>query len=164
MRSRRAGERTARRALWLVPAAFLAHCAEELPAFPEWATRHFGTTTTRFYIASHCVLIPAMLGLVASAARRPARRGATTLAAAVAFGLIANAGFHALAMRRFGEYSPGIVTGVGVMVPASAYALWRLRRAGMLGTDDLLLAAVLGAGFNAAAVGSLRLDAPKLGG
>ncbi len=33
---------------WLVPTAFLAHCAEELPRFPRWATDHFETTTTRF--------------------------------------------------------------------------------------------------------------------
>ena len=93
-----------------------------------------------------------------------ATRGGTTLAAAVAFGLIANAGFHALAMRRFGEYSPGVVTGLGVMAPASAHAVWRLRGAGVLGRGDLLAAALLGAGLNAAAVGSLRLDAPRLGG
>lgn len=148
----------------MVPAGFLVHCAEELPAFPEWATRHFGTTTTRFYIASHCVLIPGMVGVVASGARPGATRGGTTLAAAVAFGLIANAGFHAVAMRRFGEYSPGVVTGLGVMAPVSAHGLWRLRGAGVLGRGDLLAAALLGAGLNAAAVGSLRLDAPRLSG
>ena len=135
-----------------------------VPAFPEWATRHFGTTTDRFYLASHCVLIPGVVGAVASGARPRATRGATTLAAAVAFGLIANAGFHALATRRFGEYSPGVVTGLGAMAPASAYALWRLRRAGVLDRRDLLAAALLGAGLNAAAVGSFHLDAPRLGG
>jgi hypothetical protein len=86
------------------------------------------------------------------------------LAAGVAFGLIANAGFHVLATRRFGEYSPGVVTGLGTVAPASAYSLWRLRGAGVLGRGDLLTAALLGAVLNGAAVGSLRLDAPRLGG
>jgi len=43
---------------WLPLAVFGAHVAEEyVSGFPEWATRHFGTTSRRFFIASHVVLI-----------------------------------------------------------------------------------------------------------
>ena len=161
-RSRRATD--GRRCLWLVPAAFLLHCAEELPTFPDWATRHFGTTTTRFYLASHAVLVPSIFALIRRGADPSATRAAARDAAAIPCALLANTAFHVASTRRFGEYSPGVVTAVTLVGPASAHSLRRLVGAGTVSAHDLAFAGVLGLALNGAAVASLRLDAPRLGG
>lgn len=147
---------------WLVPAAFVAHCAEELPRFPRWATRHFGTTTTQFYIASHCVLVP----IVAASANAGVRSGddqrGAFFATSVASCLLANAGFHLVMSRRFREYSPGLITGFACVAPSASYVLCRAR-ADELISDRRLVAAVLAGGLlNGAVVLSLRLDMPRL--
>ena len=150
---------------WLVPAAFLAHCAEELPRFPRWATEHFGTTTTRFYVASHAmVLIPATLGAAHRAASRAGDTRAAFWATAVAAGYGVNALFHVATTFLFRRPSPGLVTGVLLVLPASGYTLWRTRRDGILTDDQLLGASLAGTALCGAAVGSLYLDMPRLGG
>lgn len=149
---------------WLVPAAFLAHCAEELPHFPRWATRHFGTTTTRFYVASHCVLVPLVVATGARAAGRPDDSRSAFLAASVASALGLNTVFHAGTTVLFRHRSPGIVTAAIGMLPASAYVLRRTRRDGLLDEEQLLGAVLTGAALNTAAVGSLYIDMPRLGG
>lgn len=149
--------------LWLAPAVFTAHCAEELPRFPAWATRHFGTTTTRFYVASHCVLLPGVVGLTAAGTRRHASRHRTVAAAAIPVALVNNTAFHLLTTVRFREYSPGLVTGSVAVAPVSLLILWRLWRHRILRGRDLLTATLVGTGLNAMAVGSLRFDMPRLG-
>lgn len=150
---------------WLVPVAFLAHCAEELPRFPRWATEHFGTTTTRFYVASHAaLLIPATLGAAHRAASRPGDSRAAFRATAVAAGYGVNALFHVATTLLFRRYSPGLVTGVLLVLPASGYTIWRTRRDALLTGEQLLRASVTGTALCGAAVGSLYLDMPRLGG
>ena len=46
---------------WLPSILFALHVAEEFPRFPEWATRHFGTTSRPYYVYSHIPLIVANL-------------------------------------------------------------------------------------------------------
>ena len=41
---------------WLVFGALVTHVLEELPGFPAWATAHFGTTTTQWFVLSHLPL------------------------------------------------------------------------------------------------------------
>ena len=152
------------RVYWLVPAAFLAHSAEELPRFPRWATEHFGTTTTRFYIASHAfVLIPLTLASGYRASRRPGDSRAVFHATAVAAGYGIDAIFHVATTALFRRYSPGLVTAVGLMLPASAYTLWRTRHDGLLTDQELIAAFLAGNVLSAAAVASLYLNMPRLG-
>lgn len=150
---------------WLVPAAFLAHCAEELPSFPRWATEHFGTTTRRFYVASHAlVLIPLTLGSGYRAARRPRDRRAAFAATSVAAGFGMNALFHLATTVMFRRYSPGVFTGMVLVLPASAYTLWRTSRDELLSAQELLGAFLAGNALADAAVASLYVDMPRLGG
>ena len=149
---------------WVVPAAFLAHCAEELPRFPAWATEHFGTTTTRFYLASHAVLVPWVLSNGAKAMRRPDDRRAVFASAMTASALGLNGVFHLVTTRLFREYSPGVVTGATLMLPASVFALARIRRSGVLTDEDLVGAFLAGTALSTAAVGRLYVDMPRLGG
>lgn len=151
--------------LWLVPGAFLAHCAEELPSFPAWATRHFGTTTTRFYVASHVLLlIPATVAVTARGVRD--RPGGPWLAgaAAVAAGFFANGLFHLATTALFRRRSPGVLTAVAVVMPATAGVLARIRREGLLSDEQLVGAALAGNALTTAAVASLYVDMPRLGG
>lgn len=148
---------------WLVPAAFLAHCAEELPRFPRWATRHFGTTTTRFYIASHCVLVPLVLESGARGSGQPGSQRAAFFATSVAAALGLNAVFHVATTALFRSYSPGLVTAVSALLPASAYTLYRTNRDGLLTDEQLVGAFLAGTALANAAVGSLYLDMPGLG-
>ena len=160
----RRGSRRSPAFYWFVPAAFLAHCGEELPRFPRWATEHFGTTTTRFYIASHAlVLVPATLGAAHRAASRPDDPRAAFWATAVAVGYGVNALFHVATTFLFRRYSPGLVTGVALVLPASGYTLWRARRDGPLTDAELVGASLTGSALCGAAVGSLFLDMPRLG-
>lgn len=152
------------RSYLLVPAAFLAHTLEELPRFPAWATRRFGTTSTRFYVVSHLtLLIPMTLKAGRDAARDPDDPGAVFRASAVAAGYGFNALFHIAASALFREYSPGLATGTTLMLPASLGTLAKVRRDGAISDEQLLGSIVAGMALCTAAVGSLYLDMPTLG-
>lgn len=149
---------------WLVPATFLLHCAEELPRFPRWATKHFGTTTTQFYLASHAVLVPLIVTAGAQGARRANSRRAAFWATAVAAGLGLNGVFHIATTRLFREYSPGVVSGALAMLPAAGYTLRRTRQQGLLTPEEIVGAFLTGTVLSTAAVASLYVDMPRLGG
>ena len=149
---------------WLIPAAFLAHCAEELPRFPRWATKHFGTTTTQFYLASHAILLPAVITAGTRAANRPSSRGAAFFAASVTSALGLNGVFHIATTRLFGEYSPGVITGAAAMLPAAIYTLLRIKRDNLLTEEQILGAFLTGTALSTAAIASLYVNMPRLGG
>ena len=65
---------------------------------------------------------------------------------------------------RFRQYSPGLVTAVTLMLPASVHTLRRTRRDGPLSDEQLLGAFLAGAALSSAAVASLYVDMPRLGG
>lgn len=149
---------------WLLPVTFLAHVLEELPRFPRWATKHFGTTTTQFYLASHAVLVPALVGASARGALRPSDARAAFGATTVSTGLGVNAIFHIATTALFREYSPGVVTGAVGMLPAAAYTLYRTKRSGILGDEQIVGAVLAGTAITTAVVGSLCINMPRLGG
>ena len=149
---------------WLVPAAFGAHIAEELPRFPQWATRHFGTTTKEFYVASHCVLGPAVIACCAAGAKGSGGWKGPFAGAAAASVMVANTIYHLGTTALFREYSPGVVTALVGMLPTSVYALRRTRAEGLLTDEQWLGAILVGNAACLAAVGSLYVDMPALGG
>jgi hypothetical protein len=128
---------------WATFALLAVHVAEEVPAFPAWATRHFGTTTPAFYVLSHIPLLAAVFYIARNAAA-----GAGTqwlwLAAAIQAGLAANGLFHLATTVVFGEYSPGVVTGAGLCVPFAVYFLSRVRGHGALRGAQVVTACVAG--------------------
>ena len=95
---------------WLVLAALLAHIGEEWPRFPEWATRHFGTTTSRWYAISHVIIVALVAWLCSRAAiPTPSRATAAGFVTVIA-ALAANTLFHVASTLAFAEYSPGLGT------------------------------------------------------
>lgn len=149
---------------WLVPAVFAAHIAEELPRFPQWATRHFGTTTKEFYVVSHLVLGPAVVACAAAGSKRAGSWMGPFAGCAAAGVMVANTVYHVGTTALFREYSPGVVTAVLGMLPASLYALRRARAEGLLTDEQFLGALLTGNAACLAAVGSLYVDMPTLGG
>lgn len=149
---------------WLVPAAFGVHIAEELPRFPQWATRHFGITSKRFYIASHCVLGPAVIACCAAGAKGSGGWKGPFAGSAAASVMVVNTVYHVGTTALFREYSPGVVTAVLGMLPASLYALHHARADGLLTDEQWLGAILVGNASCLAAVGSLYVNMPTLGG
>lgn len=144
--------------------AFIAHCAEEYPRFPKWATRHFGTTTPEFYLASHAVLVPVVAAVDAHASHgRPGRFKAWS-ATALASTLVANAAFHATTTVVFREYSPGVVSGLVLLLPIGAADIRADRQRNELSARARATAIAVGAVINAAIVASLLVDMPPLDG
>lgn len=143
-------------------AAFAVHCVEEYPRFPEWATRHFGTTTREFYLASHAVLVPLVAVVDAHATRGRPTPSKAWLATGLAATLISNAAFHAGATVAFREYSPGVVSGLLVLVPVGLADIASSRQTSVLGRRARAMAIVAGVALNAVIVASLWVDMPRL--
>jgi hypothetical protein len=134
------------------------HIAEEWPAFPEWATRHFGTTTRSFYVVSHIPLLAIALGVCACAGRPQAGRGWIGAFVAVQWALATNAAFHVLATVNLGEYSPGLVSAVVLYLPMTVLVVWRVRHRELLSAKGQTSALVVGVVTSLLAVSSLWLD------
>lgn len=136
---------------------YVVHSLEELPGFADWVTRHFGEQGTTEFAAVHIPLI--MLVLLCSWRATKARRhGAwVVLTSAFAWQFAVNACFHLTTMIIFGEYSPGVVTGATVSVPAAvAYFVWA-RRTGRITGREAVLSLLVGTVVAALAIGTLFL-------
>lgn len=141
---------------WIPAICFLLHVAEEFPSFPAWATRHFGVTSRAWYVYSH---IPLIAGIFIVSALAQARPGTIwpLLATAGQCTLASNALFHLVTTFLFREYSPGVVTGVTLFFPATAYVFHRTVADRLLSDSDLAIACAAGILAGAAVIGSLWL-------
>jgi hypothetical protein len=110
------------RLLWLFPAAFVAHVAEEAPGFTDWAQQHARRDyTERDFIRNNAAGLLLTLAGTYAATRRPRRGIRAVYASVLTQQAVGNAGFHA-ATR-----APGVATSVGLVLP-----LWALiTRAGL---------------------------------
>ena len=101
------------RLLWLFPAAFVAHVAEEAPGFTNWARRNAREDyTQRDFIRNNVAgLLLTLVGTYALTRRRCTRAVYTGVLTQQAVG---NAAFHA-ATR-----APGVATSVGLVLPSWA--------------------------------------------
>jgi hypothetical protein len=110
--------------VWLFVAAYVAHLLEEFfGGFPEW----FGVVLGRplpipAFLLINGVALVAMILAVRAATRR---ESLGWLAIAVATVLLVNGVLHLLASLAWGQYSPGLITGVVVYVPLGLLALLR---------------------------------------
>lgn len=142
---------------WIPAVVFVAHVAEEYPRFPEWATRHFGATSRAWYVYSHVVLIAMNVAICASAEGAPARTVWPILATSLQWALATNAVFHIATTFLFKEYSPGVVTGASLFLPATVYVFMRTLREELLTPLQVASAVGLGTILGVAVVASLWL-------
>jgi hypothetical protein len=144
---------------WVTFALLLLHIAEESAfGFPVWATAHFGTTTPGFYALSHIPLV----GAAAYVARRATRLDASArwLAAGIMVqtALGANGIFHIASTLLFRQYSPGLITSVGLYLPFTLYFLRRASRDGRIRPAQLIMACAVGVSVAVLLSASLALD------
>ena len=143
---------------WFILASLAAHVIEELPHFPEWATRYFGTTTTSYYILSHIPLLMGVFFIVYRGSKGRKNGIWISLAVLVQWALFANGLFHLTTTIMFGEYSPGVVTALVLYIPFTIYFLKRVMREGYLSYTRLVSSCVGGTVLTALIIGSLWLD------
>jgi hypothetical protein len=141
---------------WFVLTALVLHVVEEIPAFPQWATRHFGTTSLTYFVLSHIPLLAAVVYIAHRASRSGVAAVWVWLLTAVQSALAANGVFHVVATLWFREYSPGLVTSVLLYVPVTAYLLPRAAR--QLGPLPTAMACGTGICVSALLIASLWLD------
>lgn len=115
--------------VWLFPATYLVHIAEECfssAGFPAWASERTGLhfTTGRFLVLNS-VALALMLTLSGLASLRSSFRWLVAT-----FGVIVsvNGVLHVAASWITGSYSPGTISGALLWIPLGALALHRARR------------------------------------
>jgi hypothetical protein len=133
---------------WITFALLLLHVAEEsTTGFPAWATAHFGTTTPAFYALSHIPLLTGAAYVAHRAARRDASAGWLAAGIAVQSALATNGIFHIGSTLLFRQYSPGLITSVGLYAPFTVFFLRRAIQDQRVRTAQVVMACAIGAGF-----------------
>lgn len=143
---------------WFIFAFLVAHVIEEFPRFPEWATRHFGTTTTGFYILSHIPLLMGVFFIVYRSSRDQRHGIWISFAVLVQWALFINGIFHVTTTLGFGEYSPGLVTALVLYLPFTIYFLKRILRDGYLSHTQVASSCIGGTVLAVLIISSLWLN------
>jgi uncharacterized protein with HXXEE motif len=144
---------------WVTFVLLLLHIAEERAfGFPAWATAHFGTTTPGFYALSHIPLVAAAAHVARQATRHDASAGWLAASIMVQAALAANGIFHIASTLLFRQYSPGLITSVGLYVPFTIYFLRRASRDRRIRPAHIVMACAVGASVAVLLTASLALD------
>ena len=145
----------ASRWIWLGPAAFAVHDAEEILLFQPWFTHHeheipeiarslFGGIHTRQFASAVVVLFVGYL-IVAALGARAAARGRLPWPYVVVTGAFVGNGItHVLQAAAFRGYTPGVVTAVLISLPYGWLAARALVREGLATRQSLLVALAVG--------------------
>ena len=142
---------------WLSLIIFVPHMLEEYRRFPAWATRHFGATSTAWYVYSHILVVGVAIAVCMWAEKASPHTWGRILGTALMITLGLNGAFHVVTTFLFREYSPGVVTGTLLFFPASAYLLIMTARESLLTTTQIGTAVVIGAVVQVAVIASLYL-------
>ena len=134
------------------------HVSKEWPAFPEWATRHSGTTTRALYVLPHLPILAIALGVSIMATGSRPRPAWTWSVVAIQWALAVNGLFHIAATALVLAYAPGSWTGAGLDRPLTAYLLFRVRGDRSWTAIQITTAGIVGTALSALAAASLRLE------
>ncbi|MHC5065757.1 MAG: HXXEE domain-containing protein [Planctomycetota bacterium] len=139
-------------------ACFILHVLEELPNFPDWASRHFARISMGDFIFAHVFIFAAVFYLAKRASEPRAQPAWILCAVALQWAFFGNVFFHAGTTILFGEYSPGLVTAILLYLPLTyAYVLRILRSRSMTALRQFQ-AFVLGMAFSALVTATLWLE------
>jgi len=147
--------------IWLLPIAAFVHVMEELPRFPDWATRTLkafqagpaatmrrATYTRSKFIGENIVLFAILTTSVTLAAFLPettlAGKVGIVLVLSAAVGFFSNMLFHGLFTLKTGVYSPGTVTACLFFAPLSICVYYLAAVEGLLTLPVVGLSVVLG--------------------
>lgn len=134
-----------RRCLWLSPALFAVHAAEDAPSLAEWMRRtRLFEPVSRAQLIVALVLLIGLCCLCAYAGRRGDRSGVYAFVWMQIF-IFLHGVAHLITSVWFVEYTPGLVTGL-FLLPVSYYEYRRARNYCWFGRKTaaaLLISAVL---------------------
>jgi Protein of unknown function with HXXEE motif len=158
--------RSVLRMYWLLPAAFLVHDTEELVTVPSWVVAHRSQlaafarsarlgedavdrlpTSLPAFAGAVAILLVLFLGVTWGATHTRGRGPWQFVFALLLGGFFLHGFTHLGQTLLFGEYTPGSVTAVIVVIPASLYLYVRLFRAHLLTGKTAVVAALLGIAF-----------------
>jgi hypothetical protein len=143
--------------LWIPCVVFVVHVLEEVPRFPAWATKHFAPMSRAWFVYSHVPLLAGIIYVCAQAQAAAPGSGWVLFAFALQWALGINVLFHVGTTIWFREYSPGLVTALLVVLPATIYLHNRVVAEGLLTDAQIRIAIAVGAVVSVAAVASLWL-------
>lgn len=109
--------------------------------FPEWATRHFGTTSKNYYLLSHAFII-LIIGVIMWGIKKGSKT-AIFLALGVQTVFFTNGIFHIITTFLFSEYSPGLLSQV-IIFPSSIIIYRMVRDSKVLSGKEVAHSLVLG--------------------
>jgi hypothetical protein len=143
-----------RRAAWLLPAILALHVAEEAPGFAAWARRNAWAGYTdrdfrRINAAGLALTVAATLAVTHTRNRAVFFVYHAGLASQQA---LWNPVFHAGTTAAYREYSPGVVSAVGLFPMTWALLTGTATREGRMTRRAAWASAALGAAMHAAAV------------
>ena len=142
--------------LFLLPGmTFIIHTLEELPDFPIWVSKHFSQMSVVEFSVIHIPLICFVLWVSYRAAAPSSTSAWRFWAYAAQWQFAFNATFHLGASAAFGDYSPGMVTGATVALPATLFMTIRCHRLGFMPKDQALRAGGVGGVIAIIAIGTL---------
>jgi hypothetical protein len=138
---------------------FFIHFGEEARIYPEWATRHFGTTSMRYFLLSHLPLALFVLLVSWQASRRATPVDLWPfLALATQWALATVAVFHLGTTMVFREWSPGLGSGTVLLLPLTAYVTRRVVAGSWMTSARALLAGVAGVAGMSGLLATLWID------
>ena len=154
--------------LWLLPLIFLIHDGEEALTMPVWIREHrdllnrlsdmtplhrrlisqLPATSAGILtgIAFEMLIILAATVAFVRILKRNSRLRMPVYVYSIALGAyVVHVAAHILQPAALGMYTPGVVSGVLVVLPVGGYIYWRLIRTGWLTAQEAALTAVAGA-------------------
>lgn len=136
----------------------ILHCIEEyFFGFPEWATRHFGTTTQNFYLLSHLV-IALIIIIIAFYVYRGFKTG-VFLVLILQTLIFTNGLFHIFTTILWKEYSPGVLAQV-LIIPITHLVFKMVYQSNIFSKKQILYALILGSAISVAIILILFIDIP----
>lgn len=135
------------RLIWLLPASFAAHIAEEwLGGFAGWVTHVVGgAMSDQAFIEDNAFFMAVMLTLTMFGTFSRTRWTAFVLISWASGNLFWDALFHVFATVWWARYSPGLVTAVLFYLPISFVVGRSVLKDGVLTRTDLIGASATGA-------------------
>ena len=109
--------------------------------FPQWATKHFGTTSKNYYLFSHALLIFFIAMIMWSI--KKASKKAILLALGVQMIFFTNGLFHIATNLLFYEYSPGLLSQL-IIIPASFITYKMVRDSKIVSKKEMSYCLVFG--------------------
>lgn len=141
--------RTFQQSVWLLPAAFAAHIAEEyLGGFPLWATDVLGGKFNNIAFAlNNAIFMGIMIALTLWARKTGSRFGTLSLVTWASGNIFWDALFHIGTTTLMNRYSPGLITSSLFYMPLSVSMGAKILRESALSTSQLAASLVCGLGL-----------------